>query len=266
MINTIEREPMLKEQVLKTTDYHLFSLISGNRKVNMAHVKRLERSFQKRQLFSPIIVNEHYQIIDGQHRFSVCQKLKLPIHYIVVEGYGLDEVQVLNTNSSNWKRVDYLNAYCDLGYPEYLKFKRFSQRYPMFGFQIIELILTNKSSFHKRGKNADIMSPTNKSGSYVAQRTFEEGEFRCEDYELSCLFAEKLISVKDFAPNVFNRRGFVCSMLQLQKNRNFEWDEFMKKLSQQPTSLVECVNISQYKSLIEEIYNWKRQNKINLRF
>ena len=118
MITTIDREPMLKEQVLKTTDYNLFSFISGNRKINLAHAKRLERSFKNRHLFSPIIVNEYHQIIDGQHRFTVCSKLKLPIYYIVVNGYGLDEVQILNTNSSNWKKIDYLNAYCDLKYPE----------------------------------------------------------------------------------------------------------------------------------------------------
>jgi hypothetical protein len=265
MINTIDREPMLKEQVLKTNDYHLFSFISGNRKVNLAHAKRLEKSFSRRQLVSPIIVNEHYQIIDGQHRFKVCEKLKLPIHYIVVDGYGLDEVQILNTNSSNWKRTDYLNAYCDLGFTEYLKFRRFMQQYPMFGFQVVEMMLSNKTITGKATSSIDLKTSTNKSGS-MYQRTFEEGEFKCVDYEYSCLMAERLLQVKNFAPNIFSRRGFVAAVIVLLKNTSFDWDEFMKKLSQQPTALAECVNVTQYRSLIEEIYNWKRQNKVNLRF
>jgi len=164
MLNTIEREPLLKEYVLKTTDYHLFSFISGNRKVNMAHARRLEKSFSKKQLLSPIIVNEHYQIIDGQHRFTVCKKLGLPIFYFIVEGYGLDEVQILNTNSSNWKKTDYLNAYCDLKYTEYLKFRRFMQQYPDFGFQACEMLLAHKTLVRKGEQSKEYITETNSKG------------------------------------------------------------------------------------------------------
>ena len=50
------------------------------------------------------------------------------------------------------------------------------------------------------------------------------------------------------------------------KNENFEFTEFLAKLKQQPTTLQDCTNVSQYKSLIEEIYNYRRREKINLRF
>ena len=39
-------------------------------------------------LMCPIIVNENYEIIDGQHRYSASKELGLPIRYIVGEGYG----------------------------------------------------------------------------------------------------------------------------------------------------------------------------------
>jgi len=266
MLNTIEKEPMLQEQVLKTTDYHLFSFISGNRKVNMAHAKRLEKSFQRRQLISPIIVNDHYQIIDGQHRFKVCERLKLPIWYIIVPGYGLDEVQILNTNSSNWKKIDYLNAYCDLRYPEYLKFRRFMQTYPDFGFQACEMILSNRASTSPANiSDKSLRSETNKFGR-MYMRTFEEGDFICRDYDKSCSVAEKILMIKQFAPSIITRSPFISVMVQLINHDNYEHDEFLNKLSQQPTALVECVNVTQYKSLIEDIYNWKRKNKVNLRF
>lgn len=265
IMQTLEREPMLKEQVQKTTDYHLFTFVSGNRKVNMAHVRRLEKSFSKRQLFSPIIVNEFYQIIDGQHRYTVCKKLELPIHYIIIEGYGLDEVQILNTNSSNWKKIDYLSAYCDLKYPEYLKFRRFMQTYPDFGFQACEMLLSHKTINRKQISDKESSTSTNPKG-LVFMRTFEEGEFYCVDYDFSCGMAEKILKLKQFNPGVINRKTFVSAVLQLVRNEDFDFDELLSKLTQQPTALVECINVSQYKSLIEDIYNWKRKNKVNLRF
>lgn len=257
---------MVKDYAVKsTTDYHLFSFISGNRKLNVPHLKRLENSISKRYLFSPIIVNEYYQIIDGQNRFTVCQKLGLPIYYVIAPGYGLEEVQILNTNSSNWKKVDYLNAYCDLKYPEYLKFRRFMQTYPQFGFQCCEHILSNTGSSNGATTLKECITETNKSGR-IYQKSFENGDFVCVNYDYSCSVAEKILQVKDIAPSVVNRRAFVAAVIVLLKNSSFDWDDFITKLNQQPTALVECVNVGQYKLLIEEIYNWKRRQKVNLRF
>ena len=61
-------------QVRTTTDYTRFKTLVGNRKPNDLHVKRLSNSFQKRYLFSPILINEKWQIIDGQHRFQADRK------------------------------------------------------------------------------------------------------------------------------------------------------------------------------------------------
>ena len=50
----------------------------------------------------PIIVDEFYRICDGQNRFTACKTLKKPIHYIVVEGLTLDDVQRLNANTKTY--------------------------------------------------------------------------------------------------------------------------------------------------------------------
>jgi hypothetical protein len=50
------------------------------------------------------------------------------------------------------------------------------------------------------------------------------------------------------------------------KNENFEFAEFITKLKQQPTTLQDCTSITQYKVLIEEIYNYRRREKVNLRY
>lgn len=259
-----KQEPDYEMRVLKTTDYHLFSLIFGNRDVDVAHVKRLENSFTKRQLISLVIVNEHHQIIDGQHRFRVCEKLGLPIYYIVVPGYGLDEVQILNTNASNWKKIDYLNHYCDSGRAEYLKFREFMRTYPDFGFQACEMLLAHKTISRTRLQDKELITDSNKNG-HVYFRTFEDGEFVCVNYSDSCEIADKILRIKQYNQAVVNRKAFVATMIQLFKNEMYDHDEFMQKLAHQPTALTTCVNVTQYKSLIEDIYNWKRKNKINLR-
>jgi hypothetical protein len=55
-------------------------------------------------------------------------------------------------------------------------------------------------------------------------------------------------------------------MYGLMKNQNFEFTEFIQKLKIQPTALQHCTDVEQYTALIEEIYNYKRRDKVNLRF
>jgi hypothetical protein len=55
-------------------------------------------------------------------------------------------------------------------------------------------------------------------------------------------------------------------MISLLRNNNFEFTEFLQKLKLQPTALQDCATVNNYKVLIEEIYNYRRKDKVNLRF
>jgi ParB-like chromosome segregation protein Spo0J len=79
-------------EILKTSDYTLFRTIEGNRNINLLHLNRLRQSMLEKYLFTIIIVNENMEIIDGQHRFTVCRELGLPVYYVICQDYGLAEV------------------------------------------------------------------------------------------------------------------------------------------------------------------------------
>ena len=54
--------------------------------------------------------------------------------------------------------------------------------------------------------------------------------------------------------------------MHLLEKEQFSFDEFIKKLKIQSTKLVDCINQDQYTMLIEDIYNFKRKEKVNLRY
>jgi hypothetical protein len=64
----------------------------------------------------------------------------------------------------------------------------------------------------------------------------------------------------------YNKSSFIGTMLLMFNNPNFDFSEFMQKVKNQPTALVDCANREQYKSLIEDIYNFRRREKVNLRY
>lgn len=243
-------EPMVKHsnQVHTTNDYFLFKPLDGNRNINQLHVNRLKKSMAENYLFTVLIVNENYEIIDGQHRFEVIKELELPLNYLVCAGYGLHEVHVLNANAKNWNADDYLDGYCKLGYPDYLKYQEFKEKY-QFGHSECITILNGLNGYCGSTYTHD----------------FYNGTLKIKDYDKACEIADKIQMVGTYYEG-YKRRVFVLSMLRLFNNKNFEFIEFMQKLKNQPNALMNCVDVNQTVLLIEEIYNYRRRDKVSLRY
>lgn len=238
-------EPMGTNQVHTTKDYFLFKSIDGNRNKNLLHINRIKKSMSHIYLFTVIIVNEKYEIIDGQHRFDVIKELELPLHYIICKGYGLNEVHILNQNSKTWNADDYLTGYCDLGNVDYIKYREFKETYNIGHNECMTLL---KGTTHKTSID-----------------DFYSGQFKIKNYNAACKTMELILMIEPYYSG-YKRRSFIWTMLQLLKNKNFIFTEFLQKLKCQPTALVDCSGTNQYLSLIEEIYNYRRREKINLRY
>jgi len=228
-----------------TRDYSLFRSIEGNRNKNLLHINRLKKSMAEMYLFTVIIVNQNYEIIDGQHRFEVIKELGLPLYYIICQGYGLNEVHILNQNSKNWSSADYLEGYCNLQYPEYLEFRKFLDKHEI-NAQIAMYILSGT-------ENGEMV------------KKFNSGQFKIKDLNESESMMDKLHLCGAYFPQ-YKMRWFVYAMGRLFKKQQFEFTEFLQKLKTQPTALQVCNDVNQYISLIEEIYNYRRREKISLRY
>ena len=233
-----------------TTNYSIFRILNGNRDLNQVHLARLKESIKKNYLLTILMVNEKYEIIDGNHRFTVIKELGLPVHFIMQKGYGLREVQMLNANTKNWAIVDYLNGYCDLGVKDYFLFREFLKDYG-FSPQSAMLLLSGEYE-----SGTAVSSISNK---------FKEGKFKVKNYADARLKAEKIMMLEPYY-NGYLRRSFIIAMISLFKNPNFEFKDFLQKLKLQPTALKDCTNSTTYKILLEDIYNYRRKEKVNLRY
>lgn len=228
-----------------TKDYHLFSPIDGNRNKNLLHVNKLKKSMSEHYLFTVIIVNENYEIIDGQHRFDVIKELNLELNYIVCKNYGLNEVHILNQNSKTWNADDYLTGYCNLGYDDYIKYENFKNKYKI-GHNEARVLL----------------------GGMITKQNIEvfyKGDFKIKSLKKAEEMMDKILLIKPYYEGA-KRRSFIYAMITILKNEQFVFSEFLKKLKYQSTVLQDCTTTGQYKALIEDIYNYKRREKVNLRY
>ena len=232
-------------QVCTTNDYKMFSKMSGNRDINIAHKNRLKKSIEEESLCVPIIVNEKFQIIDGQTRYECWKELKKPVFYTKVNGYGLSQVQRLNSNIRNWSLKDFTDCYCDLGNEQYIKYRAFKNQFGFDDYSSIALLQGNNS------------------GSGANFNNFRIGKFKIKSYSKASKNAEKIIKVGKFYDG-YKRRGFVFALLHLFNHPKFSLNQLLNKLTYQSRKLVDCTNKEQYIALLQEIYNFKQSKKINL--
>lgn len=257
---SLVKHSTLVYNVYKTNDYGLFKIMGENRDTNFLHVKRLVESFNERYLISPIIVNEKMEVIDGQHRLAAAMETRKPIYYIVIPGYGIREVQILNTNQKNWNKVDFLKLYVEHGAKPYLEFKKFMEDFPELSFQACERLirLTNI-----QGKKVNI------EGATGAMKDFQEGKLVIPNLVKSYQYAKKIMDFKQFYPS-FHRGVFISAMIPLFGHKNYHHSEMIYKMGVCPAGLKlkDSSNVDGYREQLENIYNWKRlrDNKVSFKY
>ena len=102
------KDSKINSDVMKSSDYEKFSILEQNRVVNDKHVNELVVSIQNSGQLTPIIINENFEIIDGQHRFDACRILKIPVMYLISYKTSINEVILMNNTQKSWKLHDYL--------------------------------------------------------------------------------------------------------------------------------------------------------------
>jgi len=237
--------PKKINQVMTTNDYSIFNFIDGNRVVNPLNKRRLAESFKIKQIFAPIIVNERFEIIDGQHRFMVMMENDLPVVYVIIPGLKLEDVHRLNTNMKNWGADDFMNGYIRLGNEEYVRYKAFKQRYS-FGHKECQAMLTGRT----------YNTPTNIS-------SFRNGTFRVTHLAEATKQGDMIKMVAPYYDG-WKRRTFIVAMLDMFKEKEYDHAEFIQKLGYQSGKLVDQTTVEYYKILIESIFNYRRSTKVRL--
>lgn len=100
------------DRIYKTSEYDLFDFIEGNRDVDK--LGKLRKSIKKNGYMNyPIIVtleDGKLKIADGQHRFTVCKEMSLPIYFILQDDFGIEKIQVANSAQKIWTTMDHIKS------------------------------------------------------------------------------------------------------------------------------------------------------------
>ena len=121
-----------------TDDYKKFKILDGNRPID--HAKKIIESIKEvGMLWQPILVNEKFEIIDGQGRFLAMKTLGIPVIYVKQDGLSIKEVRHLNQNATIWKVKDYIHSYAvgSDSHESYTNFEAVQKQFPEFSHLLV---------------------------------------------------------------------------------------------------------------------------------
>lgn len=110
----------MKNPILNTKDYSMFKRMIGNRAVTNSRVAVIKESIKQCGWISnPLIVNEKYEVVDGQGRLEALKQLGMPVEYRVFEGLTIKDCMAMNLKPTSWHFSDFIKSYAEQGNESY---------------------------------------------------------------------------------------------------------------------------------------------------
>lgn len=233
-----------------TKDYYRFKLVDGNR--NIEHARTVGKSIDEIGLLPiPIIVNERFEIYDGQGRFEACKQRNLPIYYMMISGLTVGVIRKLNSTSTKWKVQDYIHSYTsgEDKTIDYVYLENLQKQFPEFGNVVI---------------TSAVGGYGNSGGHYASK--IRKGEFTCtvEQYEDAVKILTWLKPFAQYVKQVGGRTNYLyTALIWCYQNESVDNDYLFEKFQKRYMAINEiATEKAAIAEIQEKVYNFNlRSNR-----
>ncbi len=244
------------EQVEKTNEYSKFKYLTGNRPLNRSHLKKLKTSIETNNHLNlhPIIVNQNFEVIDGQHRLECARQLGVEVFYIKSDQIKDEHLIDCNVNQKGFECENYIEFFAVKDKkPEYIQLRDMMKVSGLKPKALLTLILgvvsTNILEFLKTGK---FKFPSTEDPKKIMD-FYADFSTYAKDKRLKPL-------------SMFSNHNFTRALRWIFKTNGFESSIFFKKLDLRWFDLKPQRTSEDWYSLLISIYNFKNHNRIEDEF
>ena len=238
-------------KVLYERNYTKFTLFDNNRDINETHVEELIASMRKSGQLMPVVVTPSKEVIDGQHRLKACEKLGIPVSYVVNTAGSAKQIAVMNNTQKGWKNKDFLKHFCHKSHnnsAEYNKIAKFFNDYSL-PFSVGIALLSDQQTLATIAKDRGPMP------------AFRDGTFKISNLDKAKETAERLIKLKSFVPNLVRIVKFSIAFIKISKLDNFNLKTCYAQLEKNSNKFDKCVNQEDWNEAMVAAYNYKLVTK-----
>ncbi len=251
----LKSEDSVTGYIYKTLDYSKFTLGENNRDIRSANVKSKKESIKKFGILNPIVVNERFEVREGNHRLLAMKELEkegyspLPPIFYIVKTTNESEMIAMNNTNFNWLNKDYVNHFANRNFIEYKKIIKLSEKHNIDVSDIINVL----------------------NGAYVnsqkRKNDFKYGKFALSSSQWS-QFESFLVHFQELTPYITQNRGTKIALFGIFTHKKYNQKTMFNKIFNEYSKTNRPVNLAgttdQCKVKWLNVYNHKAQsNKID---
>ena len=151
-----------------------------------------------------------------------------------------------------------MHSYADLGVKAYVEMQKFMQEFPDLGIAACECLLTQNAG------GANNINKIQEHGT-ARKKQFQSGCLRIVDLGFAYEAASKIVKIKSIYDG-YNRTTFVRAISILLPKTEFDIDYFIEKMDRYSSMFTHRQSVGEYIALIEDVYNYRKREKQNLRY
>ena len=250
-LKRMKKNGVVKKDINYSSDYSMFKFLDQNRETMDRHIADLAASIKESGQIHAIVVNDKFEIIDGQNRFKACKLLGIPVMYLQNKTASIKDVILMNNTQVGWKMRDYLRCFSNKkhdNYAEYVDVNNFMEEYKL-NFSITLYLLSDARS-DEYGRVA-----------------FKKGTFKVKNMAKARKMANVLVKIKAFAPDLVLIMRFCMAYFKLSELDRFDVDTSISQLKKYRRKIDGAISYEDYLQRIKETYNFRliKRNKISYR-
>ena len=210
----VEKKDNTVSAVFFERDHSKFKFLEANRPIKEPRIDRLVGLLnQPRGQLNPVIINENWEVIEGQHRVKACQRLGIPVMCVMCYGARIEDCVIMNNTQDRWSFYDYLHSHSHPSRPnheEYDKIKKFLDEYQLNTTVATWLLSGNHDDY---GKEA-----------------FQSGEFKVKSLTYAESQGAYFNKIKSFNSKLPNKVKFGLAFVKIQKLPKFSMNTCLTQL------------------------------------
>lgn len=233
-----------------TTEHEVFQHIKGNRPINTKHLNALIEKIKKKNLLHlyPIVVNQNFGVIDGQHRLAAAKHLGVMVYFVLGEEEDqltVQDVQETNSVQKAWSCKDRLDSFCETGNEEYSMLRSFCNNHGVH-ITVAQTLLGGKKRNNKE---------------------FSDGRFKVTNFMKATEVMECIDQIAQLTPHfkAQKERGFILAVNDMFKHPQFKPQILIQKVTMLSNRIGKRVSQAEYRQMLEETYNYKNQSPITFK-
>ena len=248
----IDKSAKISGVIFETKNYENLKRLNGNRPLNDNNVKKLKKSFETNGInkSKPVITDKDGNILDGEHRKEASIQMNLPVFFAIedIHNNSLELAIRLNSVQENWKVLDFVKSYAELGIIDYKNLLNLVQDEGITLSLAIWLLY--------RTRNGDMQSK------------IKSGDIKCSSEDVIRVknILRKIREIRDVIPNNFKfekeirkymmREKLAVPIMTLMNEHNYDHSRMVKQVGKRYDE-INCKTMFGAGMSLVKIYNFR---------